>query len=120
MKVSVMCLTYNHKNFIREALDSFVMQKTTFPFEILVHDDASTDGTDDIVREYIAKYPDLVRGVFQTENQFTKTGEYPYIHIYKLAKGEYIANCDGDDYWVDPLSLQIRVDFMDAHPEYIM
>lgn len=118
--VSILCLTYNHKGFIRDAIDGFLMQKTGFEFEILVHDDASTDGTADIIREYARKYPDIIKPYFQTENQFSKAGEYPYMFIYRLARGKYIATCDGDDYWTDPTKLQKQFDFLEANPEYVM
>ena len=70
--VSICCATYNHSQYIRQCLDGFVMQKTTFPVEVLIHDDASTDGTQDIIREYECKYPDLIKPIYQTENQYSK------------------------------------------------
>ena len=114
--VSVVCITYNHVHSICDALDGFVRQKTNFPFEILVNDDASTDGTADIVREYESKYPDLFRCVYQTENQWGKKDVCRDI-LYPMIKGQYVALCEGDDYWTDPLKLQKQVDFLDAHPE---
>lgn len=114
--VSIVCITYNHERFIRDALDGFVMQKTNFPFEILVNDDASTDGTADIVREYESKYPDLFRCVYHTKNQWGKKDVCRDI-LYPMIRGQYVALCEGDDYWTDPLKLQKQVDFLDAHPE---
>ena len=116
--VSVCCLAYNHEKFIRQALDGFIMQKTNFKIEIIVHDDASTDGTVRILREYERRYPDTVRLILQKENQFSKTGIYPIFNLYKAAKGKYIAECDGDDWWTDPNKLQKQVDFMEANPDY--
>lgn len=118
--VSICCLTYNHTPFIRKCLDGFLMQKTDFPIEILIHDDASTDGTDDIIREYTAKYPDLIFPLFETENQYSKghAGEMDIKYNYSRARGKYIAYCEGDDYWTEPLKLQKQVDFLEEHPEY--
>ena len=115
--VSVVCETYNHLPYIRSALDGFVMQKTDFPFEVVVHDDASTDGTADIVREYVERYPGLIRAILQKENQYSK-GVYTDLDcLYPQAKGKYLAICEGDDYWTDPLKLQKQFDAMEAHPE---
>lgn len=116
-KVSVCCWTYNHGKFIRDALEGFVMQKTDFPFEVIVHDDASTDDTADIVREYEAKYPHLFRTVYQTENLYCK---YPLIEkiVFPMVRGEYVAICEGDDYWTDENKLQKQVDFLDANPDF--
>ena len=115
--VSIVCITYNHERFIRDALDGFVMQKTNFPFEILINDDASTDKTADIIREYEAKYPNLFRCVYQTENQWGKKDVCRDI-LYPMIRGQYVALCEGDDYWTDPLKLQKQVDFMESHPDF--
>lgn len=115
--VSVCCVTYNHEDYITQCLDGFVMQKTNFAFEILVHDDASTDKTAEIVKEYETKYPDLFRCVYQTENQFLKQNTLVNI-LFKMAKGKYIALCEGDDYWIDPYKLQKQVDFLEANEDF--
>ena len=120
--VTVWCLAYNQKDFIRDALEGFVMQKTSFPFEVIVHDDASTDGTTAIVQEYARHYPDIIKPVIETENQWQKGG---LKHIIKIMneiyrKGKYIAFCEGDDYWTAPQKLQLQVDFLESHPEYSM
>ena len=115
--VSICCMAYNHEKFIRQCLDGFVMQKTTFAFEILVHEDASTDNTASIVSEYESKFPHLFRCVYQTENQFKKQNTLVNI-LFKMAKGKYIALCEGDDYWTDPLKLQKQVDFLEANEDY--
>lgn len=118
--VSICCLTYNHAAFIRKCLDGFLMQQTSFPVEILIHDDASTDGTDDIVKEYTAKYPDKIFPLFETENKYSNgyKGKMDITFNYSRAKGKYIASCEGDDYWTDPLKLQKQVDFMESHTDY--
>ena len=118
IKVSVICVTYNHAGFIRQALDGFVMQKTDFPFEVLIHDDASTDGTADIIREYAKKYPDIIKPVFQTENQWARGLDISKEYNWPRIRGQYVAVCDGDDYWTDASKLQKQADFLDAHPDY--
>lgn len=116
--ISIICNTYNQKKYISQALDSFLMQKVSVPFEILVHDDASTDGTSDIVREYADKYPDIVKPLIQTENQYSKEGLITYRYQIPRAEGKYLAFCEGDDYWTDPEKLQIQYDYLESHPEY--
>ena len=118
--LSIDVITYNHAKFIRKCLDSILMQKTNFSFEVLIHDDASTDGTADIIREYEAKYPDIIKPIYQTENQWqknigiSKNFQHPRIH------GKYVALCEGDDYWTDENKLQKQVDFLEKHPEKIV
>lgn len=116
-RLSVVCLAYNAAPYIRQALDGFLMQKTRFPFEVLIHDDASTDGTADIIREYAERFPDIVRPVFQRENQFSKGVAASSAFLWPLIRGKYVAMCEGDDYWTDPLKLQKQVDWLDAHPD---
>lgn len=116
--VSICCLTYNHEPYIRDAIEGFLMQKTDFPFEILIHDDASTDGTADIIREYETKYPDIIKPIYQTENQYSKGIKISATYNYPRAKGKYIALCEGDDYWIDPYKLQKQVDFLEKNEEY--
>ena len=115
--VSVICLTYNHAPYIRSALEGFVRQQTAFPVEVIVHDDASTDGTADVVREYAARYPDLFRPVFQQENQYSKGVNIVPLFCFPLIRGRYVALCEGDDYWTDPAKLQRQVDALERHPE---
>ena len=114
--VSIQCLAYNHAPYIRQCLDGIVMQKTKFRFEVIVHDDASTDGTQDIIREYEKKYPDIIKPIYQKENQYSK-GIPGYITnlIAQQCKGKYIAVCEGDDYWIDPLKLQKQVDILEKN-----
>ena len=116
--VSICCLVYNHEPFLRECFEGFVMQKTTFPIEILVHDDASTDHSADIIREYTAKYPDLFKPIYQTENQYSKRVPISAKYQFPRAQGKYIAMCEGDDYWTDPLKLQKQVDFLETNPDF--
>jgi len=96
------------------------MQKTDFDYEILIHDDASTDRTTEIIREYESKYPDVIRPIYQTENQYSKGDCIITRCILPRARGKYIALCEGDDYWTDPLKLKKQVDYMEAHPECSM
>ncbi len=114
--VSISCIAYNQENFIRDAVEGFLMQKTTFPVEILIHDDASTDKTADIIREYEKKYPLLIKSIYQTENQYSQ-GIRPSKFNRERAKGKYYALCEGDDYWTDLLKLQKQVEYMEKHPE---
>ena len=116
--VSVCCLVYNHAPFLRECFDGFVMQKTNFPMEILVHDDASTDGSQEIIKEYTAKYPNLFKPIYQTENQYSKGRSISVTYQYPRAKGKYIALCEGDDYWTDPYKLQKQVDFLEQNEKF--
>lgn len=117
-KVSVLCATYNHEDYLRQTLDSFLAQETSFPFEVLVNDDASTDSTPDILREYAARYPDVIRPFYQTENLYSRRLNVYDLVFFPAVRGEYIALCEGDDYWNDPEKLQRQVDWLDAHPEY--
>lgn len=117
--VSICCTTYNHEPYIAKAIDSFLMQETDFPFEILIRDDCSTDKTADIVKQYAAKYPQLIKPVFEKENTFSK-GVKPMPQLYKLARGAYIAICEGDDYWTDASKLQKQVDFLEENNDYVI
>ena len=118
--VSVQCITYNHENYIAQALDGFLMQKTNFPFEVIVHDDASPDRTAGIVREYEKKYPAIIKAIYQTENQYSKRDGTIERIMNEACKGKYIAFCEGDDYWIDENKLQMQVDFLEENPEYGM
>lgn len=115
MKASIICVTYNQAKYIRRAIGSFLTQKTDFPFEIILADDCSTDGTSAICAEYAEKYTDLVRYLPSEKNVGGVENERRAI---EAAQGEYIAVCEGDDYWLDNQKLQKQVEFMDAHPDY--
>jgi len=114
--VSIVCITYNHEQYIKQCLDGFFMQKTNFEYEVLIHDDASTDKTADIIRSYEKKYPSIIKPIYQLENQYSKGVKLGNL-LYSLASGKYIAVCEGDDYWTDPLKLQKQVDFMEENPD---
>lgn len=116
--VSISCITYNHAPYIRECLEGFLMQKTNFPFEILIHDDASTDGTADIIREYQAEYPDLIKPILREKNLYSQGIRCINRFNIERAHGKYIAFCEGDDFWTDPLKLQKQADFLETHPDY--
>ncbi len=121
--VVIRCITYNHEPYIRDALEGFVMQKTNFPFVAIVHDDASTDGTANIIREYAEKYPDIIKPIYETENRYSKK-DGSLNRIMNKACEEtgagYVAYCEGDDYWTDSNKLQMQVDFLETHPDYSM
>lgn len=114
--VSVVCITYNHEHYIKDAIEGFLIQETRFPFEIIIHDDASTDATAKIVRQYAEKYPNIIRQILQQENQYSQ-GKKIFPIALAEAKGEYVALCEGDDYWTNENKLQKQVDFMVANPE---
>lgn len=118
--VSICTLVYNHEPYLRECFDGFLMQKTDFAFEVLVHDDASTDKSAEIIREYTAKYPDIFKPIYQTENQYSRGVKVSATFLYPRANGKYIALCEGDDYWTDPLKLQKQFEFLESHPDYVM
>lgn len=116
--VTIRCITYNHEPYIRQCLEGFVMQKTNFPFEAIVHDDASTDGTAAIIREYAEKYPDIIKPIYETENQYSKHDGSLQRIMNAHIRGKYVAICEGDDYWIDPLKLQKQFDFLESHLDY--
>lgn len=120
IKVSIRCFAYNHERFIRQCLDGFVMQKADFRFEAIVHDDASTDNTAAIIREYAEKYPDIIKPIYETENQYSKHDGSLTRIMNAHTRGKYVAMCEGDDYWTDPYKLQKQVDFLESHPDYVM
>src|SRR5690554_5461801 len=116
--VSVVVATYNHEKYIAQTIDGILMQETNFRVEILVNDDASTDSTAQVVKEYNREYPQLFRNFYQPENQYSK-GVKPWIDIlFPIAKGKYIAICEGDDYWTDPFKLQKQVDFLEENSDF--
>ena len=115
--VSICLITYNHEAYIAQALDSILMQKTSFPIEVIVADDCSKDKTRDIIREYYAKYPGIIRLLFQEKNV---GGGLNFVNLINAATGKYIAYLEGDDYWTDENKLQTQYDVMEAHPEYAM
>lgn len=118
--VSIQCLVYNHEPYLRKCLDGFVMQKTNFKFEAIVHDDCSTDKSCAIIREYAEKYPDIIKPIYEKENQYSKHDGSLNRIMDNASIGKYVAICEGDDYWIDPLKLQKQVDFLESHPDFDM
>ncbi len=116
--VTIRCITYNHERFIEKALDSFLMQKTNFPFEIIVHDDASQDSTANIIREYEKRYPTIMKPIYETENQYSKHDGSLTKIVDSAIRGEYIAFCEGDDFWIDEYKLQRQYDFLKKNKMY--
>lgn len=116
--VSICCITYNHEKYIADTLDGFLSQETNFPFEIIVHDDASTDNTATIIRAYEKKYPRIFKGLYQNDNQFSKGKKVMFECVFPHVSGEYLAFCEGDDYWSSSTKLQEQVDFLSNHKEY--
>lgn len=115
--VSVCCITYNHEQYIAAALDSFLMQQTSFEFEILVGEDCSKDGTRAVIQEYVDRYPGRIRLVHHEANIGAIRNQ---VDVITKSKGRYIALCDGDDFWTDQRKLQKQVDFLEANPEYVI
>ncbi len=120
--VSIWCPSYNDKDYIRDTLNGFLIQETNFLYEIVIHDDASTDGTVDILKEYEEKYPNIIRVVYQKRNIFKDKNRNEILdNIRKRElRGKYVALCEGDDYWIDPHKLQKQVDYMEMHEECII
>ena len=115
--ISIICTAYNHEKYIAKAIEGFLMQETEYDYEILIHDDASTDKTADIIRQYELKYPEIIKAVYQTENQYSKGVKISRTFLHPKAKGKYVAICEGDDYWTDKSKLQLQVKYMESHPE---
>ncbi len=120
VKVSIICNTYNHEKYIKQALRSIVDQKTNFKYEVLVHDDASTDKTAEIIREFEKEYPDVIKPIYQAENQYSQGVSVNKKFQYPRTKGKYVAICEGDDYWTDERKLQKQFDFLETHEDYVL
>lgn len=116
--VTIRCAVYNHEPYLRQCLDGFVMQKTNFKFEAIVHDDASTDKSAEIIKEYADKYPDIIKPIFEKENQYSKKDGSLRRIMNEYTRGKYVAYCEGDDFWIDNMKLQKQVDFMEQHSDY--
>lgn len=116
--VTVVVMTYNHERFLRRCLDGIAMQRTDFPFEALVIDDASTDSNPEIIREYAARYPRIFRPFLKKGNGYSRGISRYADTAVPEARGKYMALCEGDDYWTDPGKLQLQADFLESHPKY--
>lgn len=116
-EVSIICNTYNQESYLEEALKSMLVQETTFDYEIIIHDDVSTDGTIDIIRKYAAAYPEKIRVIYEQKNQYSRGADFITPMIKDIAKGKYIAMCEGDDFWTDENKLQLQWDALERHPE---
>jgi len=116
--VSILCITYNHGKYIGKCLESFINQKTSFNYEIIVHDDVSSDNTREIIDKYYQKYPDKIVRIYQKENQFSKGVNIYKKFIIPKIRGKYFALCEGDDYFCDKEKLQKQFDFLERHPDY--
>lgn len=114
--VSVLVITFNQADYIAQCLDGILMQETGFPFEVLVNDDCSTDGTTDIVLSYQRRHPERVRVVTHDQNQYSQGKSPMGEFLVPLARGRYVAMCEGDDYWTDPSKLRIQYEFLSSHP----
>ena len=113
--VSMCCITYNQVNTIAQCLDGMLMQETDVPVEIVVHDDASTDGTADVVRRYMVEHPGRIRAILREENQFSQ-GRRPAALVFSEARGDYFALCEGDDFWTDPNKIATQLAVLEAEP----
>lgn len=118
--VSICCLAFNHEKYIAEALDSFLRQQTTFAFEIIINDDVSIDKTVTIIKQYVEKYPHIIKPIYQQENQFSQNINPLNTFIIPASQGEYLAICDGDDHWIDDHKLQIQITKMKENPNCYM
>lgn len=118
--VSICCSTYNHEDYIEDTIRGFLMQETNFPFEILIHDDASTDRTQEIIRKYEKIYPNIIKPIYQVENQYSKGVKVNFTYNYSRARGKYIALCEGDDYWIDKEKLQKQIDVLENNENVML
>lgn len=116
-KVSVVCLTYNHERYLEKCLEGFVSQKTDFAYEVFVHDDASTDNTVSVIERYAKKYPEIIKPLYERENQYSKGKNITSNIVLTLVESEYVAICEGDDYWIDENKLQNQVDALDNYSQ---
>lgn len=116
-KVSIVSITYNQEDYIRDTLEGFIRQQTNFDFEAIVADDCSTDGTPQIIAEYAKRYPNIIKPILRKQNLGIQKN---CINVFQATIGEYVAFCEGDDFWSDPMKLQKQVDFMDDHPDHAL
>ena len=115
--VSIVCLTFNQEKYIAQAIESFVSQETSFPFEIIIHDDASIDRTLEIVKKYQVRHPELITVIAQSENLYSKGNHLPAL-VFRYARGAFIAYCEGDDYWCDSHKIRRQAEFLLNNPQH--
>lgn len=118
--ITILCFTYNHADFIEDAIKGFMLQRCNFPFEIVIHDDASTDGTKEIIKHYALKYPRIVKIIIQDSNKFSLNPHFPLLAGLSAVSGDFVALCEGDDYWIDENKLQKQVEFLLKNKDYSM
>lgn len=118
--ISILCTCYNHAEYISDAIKGFLIQKTYYPFEIIVHDDCSSDESRSIISSYQERYPRLIKTIFQTKNVYQKDKQSPLRNCLNLAKGDYIALCDGDDFWFHEDKLQAQMSLLLDSSDYAM
>lgn len=119
-EVSIVCHAFNHENFLEQAIKGFLSQKTNFSFEIILHDDASTDGTKAIIEKYQKSYPKIIFSILQKENQYSQKRSIGANFTFPKCKGKYIAMCEGDDFWTDEFKLQKQYDFLEKNLNYVV
>lgn len=115
--VSICCTAFNHDKYIAQTIESFIMQKCSYKYEIVIHDDASTDQTSAIIKDYEILYPDIIKAIYQDTNKHSQGINIYNEYIYPRSSGKYIAMCEGDDYWTDPIKLQKQVDYLEEHQD---
>ena len=118
--ISVLCIVFNHQKYIRRCLESLLNQKTDFRYEIIIHDDASTDGTREIIKEYADKYPDMIIPILQEKNQYSSGTDIIKTYLFPKASGKYIVECEGDDFWCDENKLQLQAEALESHPNCVL
>ena len=116
--VTICCITYNHETYIHETIEGFLSQKTNFPIQIIIHDDASTDNTAKVIKKYAEKHPEIIVPILQKENQWSKGISPSQKYVWPRVKSKFMALCEGDDFWIDPLKLQKQVDFLENNLDY--
>ncbi len=117
-KVTIICLVYNHEKYLHNCLDGFIKQNTNFPFEVIIHDDASTDKSKQIIEEYTEKYPHIFKPIYEEINQYSQKIPFMHTKMHQFFTGQYWAVCEGDDFWTDCNKLQKQADFLDTHPDF--
>ena len=115
--LTIYCLSFNHSKYLRKTLDGFISQKTQYKYEVILHDDASTDESQNIIKEYANKYPQIIKPIFQKQNQYSKGVNIYNTFIKPQLRGKYISQCEGDDFWCDPNKIELQISYLEKHPE---